>query len=163
MDLSRYIYHKLVDYRHAVEASQRDRESDRSPTSRVLLVDDDPDALEGLEMWLRLRGFKVRSAPDGTTALTVAQEFQPGVLILDIELPDINGYEVARRMRLQPALRQALLIALTARGQAQDIRRARCAGFNHHLVKPANLERLYTLIRSQQPMASRAADASRNP
>jgi CheY-like chemotaxis protein len=87
---------------------------------------------------LSAQGYEVRSAPDGHTALRVAAEFRPQAALLDIGMPDMDGYELARRMRSEPSLRDALLIAVTGYGMEADIERSRAAGFDHHLVKPVD-------------------------
>ncbi|HEV2008637.1 MAG TPA: response regulator, partial [Burkholderiales bacterium] len=119
----------------------------------VLLVDDSPDAVESMALVLQLQGYEVRVAHDGSTALEMARQFKPSVVFLDIGLPDINGYEVARKIRLSPATRDCVLIALTGYGQEEDYQRSMQSGFDHHLVKPIEMDALPQLIeslRSQQ-------------
>jgi signal transduction histidine kinase/DNA-binding response OmpR family regulator len=115
-------------------------------TRRVLVVDDNRDAAESLALLLEVAGHATRVSHDGPTALTTAAEFQPDAVLLDIGLPGMDGYEVARRLRAAPTTRRALLVALTGYGQIEDQRRAREAGFDHHLVKPADLEALAALL-----------------
>ncbi len=103
---------------------------------RILVVDDNADAAESLAMLLRLKGHDVRTAHDGAAALDVARTFGPQVVLLDIGLPGMDGYEVARRLRREEGLKGVLLVALTGYGQEEDRRRSREAGFNRHLVKP---------------------------
>jgi two-component system, chemotaxis family, CheB/CheR fusion protein len=105
---------------------------------RVLAVDDNVDAVESLAMLLGLQGHEVRTAYDGPAALAAADAFQPDVILLDIGLPKLDGYEVARRLRQQPAFEKVLLVAVTGYGQAEDRLRANQAGFDVHLVKPAD-------------------------
>jgi signal transduction histidine kinase/DNA-binding response OmpR family regulator len=115
---------------------------------RVLIVDDNMDGARSLAMLLDLIGHEVRTCYDGPSALVEVEEFLPEVVLLDIGLPGMDGFEVARRLREQPANSQTLLVALTGYGQAEDVRRSREAGFNHHLVKPADPEALMGLFAS---------------
>jgi CheY-like chemotaxis protein len=117
----------------------------RSPARRVLVVDDSADTAESLALLLTVQGHEVRTAHDGPAALQAAEAFRPEVIFLDIGLPRMDGYEVARRLRGQMGLRDATLVAVTGYGQEEDRRRAEEAGFDAHLVKPADpgaLERL---------------------
>jgi signal transduction histidine kinase/CheY-like chemotaxis protein len=110
------------------------------PSSRrILIVDDNVDAAESLRILLSLVGYEVQLAHDGLAALRVAADFQPEVILLDIGLPRLDGYEVARRLRERPEMAKVLLIALTGYGQDEDRRRSHEAGFNAHLVKPIEL------------------------
>jgi signal transduction histidine kinase len=113
---------------------------------RILVVDDNVDSAEAMAMMLQMAGNEVRMSHDGPSALAEAANFRPDVVLLDIGLPGMDGYEVARRLRALPHLQQALLIAQTGWGQADDRRRAREAGFDHHLVKPVELSALHELI-----------------
>jgi CheY-like chemotaxis protein len=115
------------------------------PALRILVVDDNQDAAESLATLLALKGHDVRTAFDGPGALGAAEEFRPGVLLLDIGLPGMSGYEVAKKLREQARFQDVILIAVTGWGQDKDRRRSQEAGFRHHLVKPidpAELERL---------------------
>lgn len=116
------------------------------PSCRVLVVDDNRDAAETLGDLLRTLGADVQVANSGVKALEVAESFHPQAVLLDIGMPDMDGYEVARRLRAVPAQRDTLLIALTGWGQDQDRRHSRAAGFDHHIVKPPDLQRLIELI-----------------
>jgi PAS domain S-box-containing protein len=109
------------------------------PKQRILVVDDNLDAARTLDTLLRMRGHEVRMAHTGQEALAVAAEFLPQVVLLDIGLPDMVGYEVARRLRRMPELGNVILIAQTGWGQDEDRRRSREAGFDAHLVKPVEL------------------------
>ncbi len=115
---------------------------------RVLVVDDNEDSAESLAVMLRLEGHEAVVAHDGQGAIEMARAFQPQVALLDIGLPGMNGYEVARRLRAQPGGREAALIALTGYGQAEDRQRSLEAGFDHHLTKPVNYDTLMSLINS---------------
>jgi signal transduction histidine kinase len=113
---------------------------------RVLVVDDNRDAADSLAMLLRLLGHEVGTAHDGMAALDAARAFVPEVVLLDIGLPNMDGYEVARRLRQEPALSGALLVALTGYGQEQDRRRSLEAGFDIHLVKPVDPDELEAIL-----------------
>jgi signal transduction histidine kinase/ActR/RegA family two-component response regulator len=105
---------------------------------RVLVIDDNIDAAESIAVFLRLEGHEVRTVSDGPQAVAIAQVFAPQVAVVDIGLPGMNGYEVARRLRQRGAAGPALLIALTGYGQKEDRTRSTEAGFHHHFVKPAD-------------------------
>jgi CheY-like chemotaxis protein len=117
---------------------------------RILIADDNPDAADSLAMLLELEGHEVRVAHLGRTALSVAQEFRPDAALLDIGMPDLTGYEVARELRREPWGASVQLIALTGWGQDGDRRQALEAGFDHHLTKPVDLERLAELIAGRR-------------
>jgi PAS domain S-box-containing protein len=118
------------------------------PKFRILVVDDYADAAESLTLLLQAEGHTVETADCGLKALERAQAFRPQVVLLDIGLPDLDGYEVARRLRALPETRDAVLIALTGYGQTEDRERSRAAGFSHHLLKPVNFEKLSDLLDS---------------
>ena len=113
---------------------------------RVLVVDDNRDAAASLGMVLEVLGAEVRLAHDGYEALDAFGAAEPAVVLLDIGMPGMDGYEVARRLRARFPDRRPALVALTGWGQEDDRRRARDAGFEHHLVKPAELEALRSLF-----------------
>jgi PAS domain S-box-containing protein len=113
---------------------------------RVLVIDDNQDSTTSMAMLLKLVGHEVCVAQDGGTGLREAERFLPQVVLLDIGLPDINGYEVARRLRQHPSLQSATLIAMTGYGQPEDRQRSSEAGFHHHLVKPVDWETLERLL-----------------
>jgi CheY-like chemotaxis protein/two-component sensor histidine kinase len=121
---------------------------------RVLIADDNRDAAESLLLLLELSGHDVRVAHLGQTALLLAQTFCPNVAILDIGMPDLSGYEVARTLRQQPWAKDLQLIALTGWGQDDDRRRALVAGFDHHLTKPIDPDQLESLIASRPALTS---------
>jgi PAS domain S-box-containing protein len=118
---------------------------------RVLVVDDNQDAADSLAMLLRLAGQDVRAAYDGPSALTQANDFQPALVFLDIGMPGMDGYEVARRLRGESHLQGAVLVALTGWGQEEDRRRSTEAGFDHHLVKPVEPTALEELLADLKP------------
>ncbi|MEI8383939.1 MAG: PAS domain S-box protein [Planctomycetota bacterium] len=113
---------------------------------RVLVVDDNPDTVLSFSMLLEAHGHNVRTASDGLAAIEVADAFKPDVMLLDIGLPGLNGYEVAKRVRMHPDLKETVLVALTGYGQDSDRQTSLEAGFNHHLVKPAILEQLLQIL-----------------
>jgi PAS domain S-box-containing protein len=113
---------------------------------RVLVVDDNVDAADSVAMLLRFWGHDVRLAYNGPQALEVAGRFQPELVVLDIGLPGMNGYEVARRLRQQPRFRKTVLAALTGYGQEEDRRRSADAGFDRHMTKPVDPEELRQLV-----------------
>jgi PAS domain S-box-containing protein len=116
----------------------------------ILVVDDNQDAAESMRLLLRQVGADVRVAHDGPQALAAFDACRPRMVLLDIGMPGMDGYEVARRMRASPYALQASLVALTGWGQDEDRKRVREAGFDHHLVKPADLGTLQSLITSIQ-------------
>ena len=105
----------------------------------ILVVDDNVDAAEMLAEMLTLRGHGTRIAHDGAGALLAAREVHPDVIFLDIGLPGMDGYEVARRLRADPDFAVTFLVALTGWGSADDKRRAHEAGFDVHLTKPVDV------------------------
>jgi signal transduction histidine kinase len=114
--------------------------------ARILIVDDNLDSAQGLGRLLRRRDFEVRLAHDGLSALKAAKAFSPSAILLDIGLPEMDGYEVARRLRMEPACAKATIIAVSGYGQEEDRRRSKQAGFDHHLVKPVNFEQVRSLL-----------------
>ena len=112
------------------------------PSKRILVVDDNRDAAETLGALLSELGATVAVADSGAAALEMLGTFQPEAVLLDIGMPEMDGYEVARRIREAPGHGRVLLVALTGWGQGDDVRRSREAGFDHHLVKPPDLDKL---------------------
>jgi PAS domain S-box-containing protein len=115
---------------------------------RVLIADDNADALETMVALLEMEGHEVHSAADGHEALALAQQTRPDIAILDIGMPGLNGNELAARIRASDWGRGVKLIALTGWGQAEDRARSSAAGFDHHLTKPVDFERLSALLAS---------------
>lgn len=115
-------------------------------SSRILVADDNVDSAESMALLLNLLGHEVRTAHDGLEALTLAKEFLPTVILLDIGMPKLNGYETCRQLREQPWGEEATIIAMTGWGQDEDRRRSQEAGFTHHLVKPVDPAVLQKLL-----------------
>jgi len=113
---------------------------------RVLVVEDNVDAAETLSDLLTLWGYEVEVVHDGQAAIETAPRFRPHAVLLDIGLPRMNGYDVARWLRRDAGLAGVLLVAITGYGQESDRERGREAGFDHHLVKPVDLEVLRRLL-----------------
>ena len=119
---------------------------------RILVVDDNVDAADGLKMVLELDGEEARVAYDGQSALATAREFRPQIALLDVGMPGMDGYEIARRLRSAPETRGAILVAVTGWGQTEDRRRSKEAGLDYHLVKPvepATLQRLVKALKAK--------------
>ena len=115
---------------------------------RILVVDDNVDSVLSFSMLLREAGNDLKTAYDGPTAFKIAMEYIPDVILLDIGLPGLNGYEVAKLIRKQPSLKDVVLIALTGYGQESDRQASMDAGFNHHLIKPARLAQVRQILAS---------------
>ena len=128
----------------------RERTTSRSPAPpaplRILVVDDNLDAADSLGMVLRMMGHDVETAHDGLEAVGAATAFRPDVILLDIGLPKLDGYEVARRIREQDGGAEVVLVALTGWGQEEDRQRSREAGFDLHLTKPVDFKALQKLL-----------------
>jgi two-component system CheB/CheR fusion protein len=121
-------------------------ESEPCSPCRILVVDDNVDSAEGTALLLELEGHEVRKAFDGPGALETAKIFRPQVVLLDIGLPGLDGYEVARRLREMPGFETTLLAAMTGYGQAEDRARIQAAGFDEHLVKPVEFGHIMAMI-----------------
>ncbi len=115
---------------------------------RVLVVDDNMDTARSLGKLLMRRGYVVDLCFDGSAALEKAAAFLPHVMLLDIGLPNVDGYEVTRRLRRTAHGQKMIIVALSGYGQAEDMEHSRAAGFDHHLVKPVNFEKLLALLQS---------------
>jgi CheY-like chemotaxis protein len=121
---------------------------------RVLVVDDNVDTVQTLAMLLKTSGHDVRTAHTGPTALEAALDYRPSVVLLDIGLPGLNGYEVAKRIRQQPVLHNILLVAMTGYGQEIDRQRSQEAGFDHHLVKPTDFSKVQQILATVSEKAT---------
>ena len=124
---------------------------ERSASRRVLIADDNQDAAETLAMLLQIEGHQVHVVHDGRAAVSAFAEFNPDVALLDIGMPELSGYEVAKRVREDPPKQKVTLIALTGWGQDRDKAQALAAGFNHHFTKPVEPARLTEILRSLAP------------
>ena len=127
-----------------------DAEPEATVQRRILLVDDNRDSADSLAMLLKVMGHEVRIAHDGLEAVEGAATFQPHVILLDIGLPRLNGYEAARRIREQQRHKDLTLVALTGFGQDEDRRRAEEAGFDAHMVKPVDFAALAKLLAASR-------------
>jgi PAS domain S-box-containing protein len=125
---------------------QPPKETPNQPGCRILVVDDNRDAAESLSMLLRRLGHEVHTAHDGLEGVEAAAEFRPDVVLMDIGLPKLNGYEAASRVREGPGGAELLLIALTGWGQEGDRRRSQAAGFDYHMTKPVEFKALQKLL-----------------
>src|SRR6185503_14759202 len=146
---SEFIVHLPILNRPAVEANAgRDAESGSKPQRRVLVVDDNRDSADSLAMLLELTGNKTYMAHDGVEAVQAIEKHRPEVVLLDIGLPELDGHEVCRRVRERPWGKDIVMIALTGWGQEDDRRKSEQAGFNGHLVKPVDYDKLLELLES---------------
>src|SRR5262249_11514831 len=130
------------------------RQVARARQRRILAVDDNRDAADSLTLMLRIMGHETRTAYDGLEAVQAAAIFKPEVILLDIGLPKMNGYEAARHIRQQPWGKDVVLLAITGWGQEEDKRRALEAGFDHHLTKPVEGAALERLLALMNPVAT---------
>jgi len=130
-----------------VAVGEGDAASMQPASRRILVVDDNQDGAEMLATMLDLTGHQTRTAHSGQHALAAAREFAPDVVFLDIGMPGMDGYEVARRLRAEPSLDRAVLVALTGWGSAEDRRRTKEAGFDYHLTKPVDGDVVADLLR----------------
>ncbi len=127
---------------HSSEAQKQEGKGAR----RILVVDDNVDAAESMALILKMSGYETQCAYDGPSALDAAQYYLPDVVVLDIGLPGMTGYEVAQKLREQPRFDNTPIIAVTGYGQEEDRRRSRQAGFDHHLTKPVSPEVLQSFL-----------------
>jgi CheY-like chemotaxis protein/two-component sensor histidine kinase len=143
---SEFIVRLPVLSRSAVAEKPELVESESQPQRRVLIVDDNRDSADSLAMLLEITGNKTYMAHDGVEAVEAIEKHQPEVVLLDIGLPRLDGHEVCRRVREQPWGKDIVMIALTGWGQEDDRRRSEEAGFNGHLVKPVDYDKLLELL-----------------
>ena len=125
------------------------------PSLRVLVVDDNVDTVTTLALLVTESGHDVRTAYDGTTVVETALDYRPNVVLLDIGLPGRNGFEVAKQIRQQPALQNAVLVAMTGYGGESDLQRSFAAGFDHHLVKPGDFGKLLQILATLSGLPAR--------
>jgi CheY-like chemotaxis protein len=128
---------------------------------RILIVDDSEDGAESLAMLLQFAGHETHKAHDGVAAIEAAERIRPDIVLLDIGLPRMNGYEVSRHIRKEPWGKGLVLVALTGWGQEEDRHRSREAGFDAHMVKPLDFDRLIKLL-ALLPSAADAQPQSTN-
>ncbi len=114
----------------------------------MLVIDDSPDVADSLALLLKTFGADVRVARSGGEGLAICPEFAPELILLDISMPGMDGFETAQRLRKLPTARNASLVALTGRGEQDMRRRVQQAGFDRHLTKPADLNELASLLEA---------------
>ncbi len=134
------------------EEPASDAPAPQAPRRRILIVDDNVDAASSLAMMLKMMGHDVRTSHDGFDGVAAATAYRPDLILLDLGMPRLNGYDACRRIREQPWGKGMVIIALTGWGQEEDRRRSQEAGFNHHLVKPvelASLDKLLAELKSE--------------
>ncbi|WP_145089697.1 hybrid sensor histidine kinase/response regulator [Anatilimnocola aggregata] len=122
------------------------------PRRRILVVDDNRDAAATLAMMLKIMGHEVRKADEGEAAVTAAEEFRPELVLMDLGMPNVDGFEAARRIRAQPWGQKIILVALTGWGAERDRQRTQEAGFNRHLVKPVEMDALMRML-AEMPLS----------
>jgi PAS domain S-box-containing protein len=130
------------------EATEREPEGRTISRRRVLIVDDHEAVVDSLSVLIEMLGHQIRSASDGREALAIAAEFRPDIVLMDLGMPTMSGYEAARRIRSESWGADVTLVAMTGWGQEEDKRRSREAGFDHHLVKPARPSDIRRLLAS---------------
>ena len=145
---SEFVVRLPVLDRSSVAQQERDAESVAQPQRRVLIVDDNRDSAESLAILLQITGNKTYTAHDGVEAVEAIKKYRPEVVLLDIGLPRLDGHEVCRRVREEPWGKDIVVIALTGWGQEDDRRKSEEAGFNGHLVKPVDYDKLQDLLAS---------------
>jgi two-component system CheB/CheR fusion protein len=126
---------------------------------RVLVVDDNLDSARSMSLLLKLWGHESEVAPDGPAAIERAAALRPHVVLLDIGLPGMSGYDVARELRRRPESAGAMIVAVTGYGQSEDRQRSAAAGFDHHLVKPVDPSAVERLLDEARAASSPGAEA----
>jgi PAS domain S-box-containing protein len=130
-----------------IDSSAASMPTPASPGLRIVIADDNRDAADSLAMLLQMDGHEVQVAHDGSEALDLIRRTRPSAALLDIGMPGMNGYQVAEGVRADAATARIMLVAVTGWGQAQDLERARVAGFDHHLIKPAEPQAVRSLLQ----------------
>jgi two-component system OmpR family response regulator len=145
------VHNKAARLEYVEVEQEKAREQSVLPSApqRVLVADDNSDLAESVAMLLRFEGHEVRIAHDGLSALELAEEFKPDAALLDIGLPGLNGYELARKLRSHSSGQKLLLIAVTGYGRFEDRARSKNAGFDCHLVKPVDPHALSALLKKR--------------
>jgi len=123
------------------------RSSPPAPRRRIVVAETDPDLRAILRALLETSGHDVSAATDGPEAFAAALRVRPDVMLIDVDLAGFDGYELARRLRMTPEAKSTLLVALTGWGRADDVERARAAGFDHHATKPLDPDALAEILR----------------
>ncbi len=144
---------------------ETDRRAVKGEVHRVLVVDDHPDTTEVLSVLFRTMGYETQRALRGRDAMKSAREFDPELIVLDIGLPDISGYEVVNALRADPRSRDRYIVAVTGYSRPQDRARAKQAGFDDYFVKPIDLAKIRQILRlaATRARASLAAVAQALP
>jgi PAS domain S-box-containing protein len=154
----------VLPTREAPERAQRPETAPREgERRRVLVIDDNADNTDSIRFGLEMVGHTVAVAYDGFTGVRVARTFRPDVVVSDLGLPDLNGYEVARTLRAEDDLKDVFLIAVSGYVRPEDVERSTAAGFDHHLGKPVGLEELDQLISAPRPTKVVAVAPNRRP
>jgi CheY-like chemotaxis protein len=128
----------------------QDLNSETAQRLRILLIDDDQDVADSLAIWFETLGYQVETASNGTQGICTAQVFAPDIIILDIGLPNMDGYQVARKLREQPSTQRMWIIALSGYDQKKNSLSMGSGGFDQYLMKPPNLTLLQDLIAEFQ-------------
>jgi len=144
----RYLTHIEMVEDWSKQARSSGQSSEEKCRRRVMIVDDNADAAKLLAMVVQYIGHEVKTAYDGQEAVQMAEQFLPDIIIMDIGMPIMSGYDAARQIRSQPWGTKILLVALTGRGEEEVRHQSREAGFDHHLVKPVTPEALKELLTS---------------
>ena len=139
---------QCVENDQVAGTSQKSPQTQGEAPHRILVADDNRDSAETMAMLLQPSGHTVRVAFDGPWALPAVREFQPELVLLDLGLPGLTGYEVAKKVQEMTLAHRPMLVAMTGYGQQGDRQRTRAAGFDHHLVKPVDLEMLQQILRT---------------
>jgi len=152
---SEFVVHlPLAAEGHPRESAEPFEEAATAPR-RILIVDDNPDAASSLAMLLQLAHHETYTAHDGLEALSAAERLKPDVVLLDVQLPELDGYEVCRRIRQRPWARNVTLVAVTGLGQERDRQRSKEAGFDAHLIKPPDYAEIMRLLMSRPALQER--------
>jgi PAS domain S-box-containing protein len=146
MEREAVVVESTVAAESGLNAAESETRGESQPQRRVLIVDDNRDSADSLSMLLEITGNKTYVAHDGVEAVGAVEKYRPQVVLLDIGLPKLDGHEVCRRIREQPWGKNIVVIALTGWGQADDRRKSQAAGFNGHLVKPVDYDKLLELL-----------------
>jgi CheY-like chemotaxis protein len=152
-DGAEFTVHLPVVSAAELQQSPQPHEQSAAPPAphRILIADDNADSAESMGMLLRLMGNDVRIASDGLDAVEQAAEFQPDIVLMDIGMPRLDGYEAARRIRNQGWSRDTLMVAVTGWGPSDDSEEATAAGFDRHFTKPLDPAELRRLVGGQCP------------